>query len=197
MNTDFKKNTAAMLRNIANKRTTTMVLTIKNSEKITIASCVGGLISFSILMKAIMSPDIVGSSLVEMVTLSAICGLYSIILFTKTKANIVRYQINFKAFDEIVKETDDDKLLDKWVSDGYLMKLKEIEDSQGEETKNTCLIDFLDKVKDINSQGDRIKTWDKVTKPNFMRTALEVFWILFKPAFMLVVIGRLAYILFV
>lgn len=197
MDTDFKKNTAAMLRDIANKRTTTMVLTIRNSEKITVASCVGGLISLAILMKAIMSPDIMGKSMIEMITLSVICGLYSIILYAKTQRNLVRYQINFKAFDEIVKETDDDKLLDKWVSDGYLMKLKEIEDSQGEETKNTCLIDFLDKVKDINSQKDRIKTWDKVTKPNFMRTALEVFWILFKPVFMLIVIGRLAYILFV
>lgn len=197
MDTDFRKNTADMLRSIAHKRTTTMVLTTKNSEKIVIASIVGGLISFAILMKAIMSPEIMGRSMVEMITLSVICGLYSIILYTKTQRNLVRYQLNFKAFDEIVNETDDDRLLDKWVTDGYLMKLKEVEDKHGKETKDTCLIDFLDKVKDINNQTDRIKTWNKVIEPNFVRTALEVFWIIFRPVFMMVVIGRLAYILFV
>lgn len=195
--TNFKASTASMLRNIANKRTTTMVVTIRNSERIKLGCILAGLVFGASILHAIMTPEIVGGDLVERVALSSILALWTIILYAKTQQNIARYNLNFNAFNEIANEPDDDKLLDKWVTDGYIFKLKEVEDKHGKETKDTCLIDFLDKVKDINSQADRIKTWDKVINPNFMRTAFEVGCILLRPVVGMVLLGRFAYIMFV
>ena len=194
---NINEKTAAYIRDIANKRLTTMVITIKTWEKVKVGYIVVGLLLFANLVSVIMKHGInVGIGL-ETLVISCCLGIIVLVTAKGTSNKIEIMRTNYEAFSEIVKEMDANKLLDKWIEEKYILKLKEIEETKGVETKNTCLIDFLDKVKDISNKDERAKTWERVTKTNTLRTAAEVFWIIFKPVFTMVAAGRLLYIVFV
>lgn len=193
-NNGFRSQTAKYLQNTMDKKLKNMVGVIRYWEKVKIAYIViFALINLNLIHILLGNNQNINLPYQtrEVVILTLILDIFIILSTIKTNSEIDRYQVNYKIFSEIINETDTDKVLDNWVENNYILKLKSIEDKYGVETKNTCLIDFVDKVKNISDNSNRHNTWEKVMKPNTLRTGIEVFWIIFKPVIILTAAFRL------